>query len=225
MAFQLAIDKFNKNNTNETFHVIPITSRVDRRHTLKISREICRLLSSRIVGIFGPSYQDSSNYVQSVCDNKEMPHIETHWDKYLTRSNCLVNLYPHPESLKNVYVELVNFFNWKKFTIIYENDESLARMSKLLTMLKSKEPISVRQIDPESQGNYRKLLQIIKQSDESNFILDCSIDILNEFLKQAQQVSLVTERQSYIITNLDLHTIDLAQYQYSGCNITGVSSI
>lgn len=154
-----------------------------------------------------------------------MPHIENHWDKYLIRSNCLVNLYPYPESLKNVYVELVKVFEWKKFTIIYENEESLARISKLLTMLKSKQPISLRQIDPESQGNYRKLLQKIKQAEETNFILDCSIDILDEFLKQAQQVSLVTERQNYIITNLDLHTIELAQYQFSGCNITGVRRI
>lgn len=152
-----------------------------------------------------------------------MPHIETHWDKYLTRSNCLVNLHPHPDSLKHIYVELVKFFDWKQFTIIYENDESLSRISKLLTMLKSKQPISVRQIDPESQGNYRPLLQTIKLAGDTNFILDCSIDILDEFLKQAQQVSLVTERQNYIITNLDLHTIDLAQYQFSGCNITGVN--
>lgn len=39
---------------------------------------------------------------------------------------------------------------------------------------------------------------------------------------QAQQVGLMSDQHQIIITSLDMHTIDLEPYQYSGTNITGV---
>lgn len=65
----------------------------------------------------------------------------------------------------------------------------------------------------------------MKKSGETNFIVDCSIKILNEVLKQAMQVGLMSDTHSYLITNLDLHTIDLFPYKHGGANITGVSTL
>lgn len=53
-------------------------------------------------------------------------------------------------------------------------------------------------------------------------MLECSFKILNEVLTQAQQVGIVTDHYNYIITNLDLVTLDLEPFQYGGANITGV---
>lgn len=39
-------------------------------------------------------------------------------------------------------------------------------------------------------------------------------------LKQAQQIGILVDSWSIIITNLDAHTIDLEPYQYGGANIT-----
>lgn len=39
---------------------------------------------------------------------------------------------------------------------------------------------------------------------------------------QAQQVGLMTDKHQIIISSLDMHTIDLEPYQYSGTNITGI---
>lgn len=63
----------------------------------------------------------------------------------------------------------------------------------------------------------------VKKSGETFFVLDCSIEILSEVLNQALQVGLMTDIYNYIITNLDLHTVDLFPYQHGGANITGVS--
>lgn len=57
----------------------------------------------------------------------------------------------------------------------------------------------------------------------THFLLDCSIDTLFSILQQAQQVGLMTDKYHYIITNLDLHTLDLVPFQYGETNITGVS--
>lgn len=60
---------------------------------------------------------------------------------------------------------------------------------------------------------------------DNNILLDCSIDILEDVLTQAQQVGIMTEQYKFIITNLDLGTVNLEPFQYGGTNITGVSKL
>lgn len=61
----------------------------------------------------------------------------------------------------------------------------------------------------------------VKKSGDTRFIIDCSTEILFDVLIQAQQVGLMSDDHSYIITNLDLHTIDLDPFKYGGSNFTG----
>lgn len=70
---------------------------------------------------------------------------------------------------------------------------------------------------------FRPVLKDAWRSDERFFVLDCHIDHLEDVLQQAQQLGLMTNRQHYIITNLDMHTVEMSPYQYSETNITGVS--
>lgn len=70
---------------------------------------------------------------------------------------------------------------------------------------------------------FRPVLKKAWRADEKFFILDCHIENLEEILKQAQQIGLMTHEHHYIITNLDMHTVELNPYQYSETNITGVS--
>lgn len=98
-------------------------------------------------------------------------------------------------------MELLNAFGWRKFTILYEDGPGLVRLSALLKMFDKKDkPVTVRQLDPER--NHRQVLREMKKGGERNILLDCSIQTLPEVLKQAQQVGLMTDEQSYIITTL-----------------------
>lgn len=85
--------------------------------------------------------------------------------------------------------------------------------------------VTVRELDITDNENYRPQLRRVKHSDDKNIIISCSIDTLPEILKQAQQVGLLTEDHQFIITSLDMHTIDLEPFQHSGSNITGVRLI
>lgn len=58
--------------------------------------------------------------------------------------------------------------------------------------------------------------------NEMRIVMDVPRENLKTILKQAQQVEMITEKNHYIITSLDLHTIDLEDFQYSKCNITGL---
>jgi len=98
-------------------------------------------------------------------------------------------------------MELLSTLGWTKFTILYEDGSSLLRLSALLKMSgKKNKPVTVRQLDP--RRNHRQVLRDMKMAGEHNILLDCSIQILPEVLKQAQQVGLMTDVQNYIITTL-----------------------
>lgn len=60
----------------------------------------------------------------------------------------------------------------------------------------------------------------IKNSAEAHIILDCNTDKIYEVLKQAQQIGMMSDYHSYLITSLDLQTIKLDEFKYGGTNIT-----
>jgi hypothetical protein len=41
-------------------------------------------------------------------------------------------------------------------------------------------------------------------------------------LKQAQQIGMMSDYHSYLITSLDLHSVDLEEFKYGGTNITAL---
>ncbi|XP_046399579.1 glutamate receptor ionotropic, kainate 2-like [Ischnura elegans] len=226
MAFRQSVNKINMDRT-----ILPRTKLVaqpnivTRHDSFTVADKVCNLLGMKVIGIFGPSSEFTSEDVESICDTMEIPHVETRWDLYQRRGTMLLNLLPYPPAMAKVYVDLVKAWKWKQFTVIYENDDGLVRLSELLKMYDPKGyTVTVRQLDDED-GNYRHVLRKIKRSGETNIVLDCSIDILYEVLKQAQQVGLMASHHNYIITNPDLHTLDLEPFQYGGTNITGVQLI
>jgi ionotropic kainate glutamate receptor 2 len=53
-----------------------------------------------VAAIFGPQSRSTAGMVQSVCDNKEIPHLETRWEpRSPPAGSCHINLYPHPKVL------------------------------------------------------------------------------------------------------------------------------
>ncbi|KAL6264416.1 hypothetical protein P5V15_004525, partial [Pogonomyrmex californicus] len=67
---------------------------------------------------------------------------------------------------------------------------------------------------------FRPLLKQIKNSAESHIVLDCSTERIYDVLKQAQQIGMMSDYHSYLITSLDLHTVDLEEFKHGGTNIT-----
>lgn len=86
----------------------------------------------------------------------EIPHIEAMWSYKQQRGSCLVNIYPYPPSLSYVFVDLIIFLKWKSFTIIYENDDSLPRISAVLkSTYLTDYVVAFKQLDMSFSGNYR----------------------------------------------------------------------
>ncbi|KAJ3628095.1 hypothetical protein MTP99_015421 [Tenebrio molitor] len=218
-AFLLATHIVNGKHPDSPLRLVHDSHLTRDHNTFTAYTKTCNLLEKGVVGIFGPSSVYSSAFIQTLLDRKEIPHIETHWDRELLRHNCLLNLHPHPSILTRAFLDLVDQWGWKRVTVLYDNEESLARLSLFASSYRHW--LTLRRLHLDSHGTYRAVLTGIKKAGETNFVVECSVEVLGEVLKQAQQVGMMTERHNYVITNLDMQTVDLAPFQFSGTNITG----
>lgn len=156
----------------------------------------------------------------------EIPHIITHWEPELlggkkNYNNFTLNVYPDAEILAKAFASLIVDYSWKSFTIIYENDDSLIKLKDVLQIHGPEDsPITVRQLD--EGPDYRPLLKEIQTSGESHVVLDISADKIIDFLRQAGEVKMMEEYQSYIITSLDTHTVDFEELKFMRANITSL---
>lgn len=188
-------------------------------------KAVCKLLNKGVIGILGPSTEENSNVVQSVLDDKDIPHLDVRWDDQ--PFGPIVNIYPYQTVLTQMYIDIITKWDFKDFVILYEDNNSLRRVGRLLKMYRSykSSKIIIKQLDEVGDGNYRPVLKRVLHSGAKHYVLDCSSDILEEVLTQAQQVGLMTHEHYFIITNLDFHTINLYPFQHADANITGVSSV
>ncbi|KAJ8944594.1 hypothetical protein NQ318_006008 [Aromia moschata] len=217
-AFEAAVSDVN--NGDYDFQFKPIVTTIDYDNSYQAMTETCSLLENGVIGIFGPLSEENSNVIQSICDLKEIPHIEVRWDDR-PQNGTIVSIYPYPDILTRTYINIIDSWKWTDFVILYENNESFQRVGELLKSFSpSKHRIVVRQLGP--MEDYRPMLKELWKSGATHFVVDCSIEILGDVLQQAQQIGLMTNLQHYIITNLDLHTLNLVPYQFAETNITGM---
>lgn len=73
--------------------------------------------------MFGPMSALSAAHVQSICDNLEIPHVETRWDFNDNKDAFSINLYPDYDVLSKAFIDFIIQYRWTSFTILYETNE------------------------------------------------------------------------------------------------------
>lgn len=184
----------------------------------------CSLFRRQAVVIFGPQNEENIHIVQATCDYKDIPHVIIRWVYKPLQHSPIINFYPHSKYLTVGYLNVLHLWEWKSFMVLYDDNESILRLSELIRDAKEAGVlVSVKKIDHNSDEIYRSSLKEALLSGETRFVLDCRIEILEQVLIHAQHVGLMTSRHSFFITNLDMYTLNWEPFQYSGVNITGVA--
>ncbi|KAJ9577966.1 hypothetical protein L9F63_025172, partial [Diploptera punctata] len=186
-----------------------VTETVDKLDFLSASHAVCKMKREGVAGIFVPPTGSTSQHIASECQALDVPFIRN-----------LVNVYLQPQVLNELYVDLVKTMQWKTFTLLYEDNSGLLRLSHLL---KTFSPVTLRKLD--EKRNYMEMLLEMRELGEKNIVLDCVTGALPDILRQAQQAGLITPQHSYIVTSMDLHTVDLEPFKYAGANIIGLNAI
>ncbi|KAK2579603.1 hypothetical protein KPH14_010896 [Odynerus spinipes] len=220
-SFELSIRSINReryeNSEFSNVYLVPDVPNIIP-DAFDVTTKVCELVGAGVAAIFGPQDKVIAEHVQSICDTIEMPYIAARWDPLQMRGRA-VNLYPHANTLSMVYHALIQEFEWQEIIILFENTDSLLRMQPLLELRDTGLDIFLYHLGDGS--NYRDVMQTIKETELENIVIDCSIKILGEVLRQAQQVGILTDKHKVIVTSLDLSTLDLEPYRYSGVNFTG----
>ncbi|XP_043279268.1 uncharacterized protein [Venturia canescens] len=222
-AFLLSVNAVNTlRHTDEelaNFYLVADTNTVVN-DAFEVSEHVCTLLGKGVVAIFGPFDKNAAEHVQSICDTVDMPNIVARLDVDPGRMQYF-NFYPHADGLAMVLLGLVTEYEWKSYTVLYDNYDGLVRSNELLKRWNPKGyPVTIRHLG--SGPDFRDVLLEVKHSTDVNIVFDCSNEILNDVLVQAQQVGILSDRHQIIVSNLDLHNLDLEPYQYSGVNFTGM---
>ncbi|XP_064213917.1 glutamate receptor ionotropic, kainate 2-like isoform X1 [Tribolium castaneum] len=224
-AFNFAIDIANREYSDVKFTSVSEESDLRTNGPFDSRLQACSLVNQQALVIFGPKNAEEIDIVQSICDNKDLAHVITRWVYSSADFRSVINFYPHSAYLTSAYFSVLKLWNWKTLTVFYEDNESMLRLGDLLNLAKNEGIIvTVKQLYEglDETPIYRTTLKEAVRSGQKNFIIDCKIESLEEVLKQAQQVGLMTKDYNFFITNLDLQTINLEPFQYSEANITGI---
>ncbi|XP_043241156.1 glutamate receptor ionotropic, kainate 2-like isoform X2 [Amphibalanus amphitrite] len=223
-VFRQAVKRISSKYRPYTF-----SHRVERlsgRDSLPASRQVCATLAEvGMAAIFGPGLEPASGHIQAICDAKAIPHIQTHPRDVGGRRQFSINLHPQPAMLRKAFAEILAKNHWEFFAVLYEDNTSLLRLQELLQLASFRPELRmvVRQLPADE--HYRHLLRQLMHDEVRHVVLDCDIKSVPLVLKQAQQIGMMTAEYSFFITSLDLHTVNLVDFQYSGANITGLRLI
>lgn len=157
IVFRYSIDSINARQTSDV-ELDVITDIETPANPLKTIFSACALLGEGVGAIFAPTDQEANQHaLQSLCDDKEVPLVETGWNYRPPRSAAVVNFYPYPPMLAKAYTDIVRAWGWTNFTILYENDESILRIHELVKMMDGVEikPVTLHKLDVSEDGTYR----------------------------------------------------------------------
>ena len=134
------------------------------------------------------------------------------------------NLHPDITTLGSAYLDLVEAYDWKSITILYQDNDSMMTLKQIFDHTSSIEPqdefrIVVKQLE-ENDNGFRDVLKEVFFSESNLIVLDCEQKILADVLMQAQQVGLISTGYYFLLTSLDAHVVDLENYKYGGTNFT-----
>lgn len=208
-----------------TPHLSLAIERLEPDDMFRSAKKVCGLLEQGVLAVLGPGSPSTASLVRSACSRHRVPHVYVHRDSEATGSlipdSISVTLAPSPEELGLAYRHLVEAQRWKQFTIIYEKPQALVRLRSLLQLSSSSAqpiPVSLRRL--ADNRDPRPLLREIAKAGENNIVLDLTAPRLADVLRHAQKIGIITEYHNYVVTTLDLHTIDLSDFQNSRTNLS-----
>ncbi|XP_077488765.1 glutamate receptor ionotropic, kainate 2-like isoform X2 [Amblyomma americanum] len=130
----------------------------------------------------------------------------------LDKINKDITILPRTELVPVIYeVKPKDSFSASKASLILLKDV-------LNSSFAQNHAVSLVQVNPKL--SFMKIMKDIGVTKQYNIILDIKTESLPALLREAREVNMMTYYHNYIITSLDLHTLDLAEFSDLQANIT-----
>ncbi|CAB3226831.1 unnamed protein product [Arctia plantaginis] len=116
-----------------------------------------------------------------------------------------INFFPQSNEIAQAYGTLLKYYKWENFAALYEDNLGLLKIQKILAEVSIKSRITLLKLDPE--GDNRKIFKQLAKYQESRFLLDCHVDRILKYMKEAEKLKIVNDYQHYIIVSMDTSTV------------------
>lgn len=220
VSFRYALDKINKDiSVLPRTELMPVIHEVKPKDSFSASKAICTFFKQRVSAIIGPTSPAVTSITMSACTNLNVPHMQTSWQPTSNRNPYTLNVFPDPAVFGKAYLDLVLNKKWKSFTVLYEDQSSFILLKDVLNnSFAQNHSVSLVQLNPKL--SFMKIMKDIGVTKQFNIILDIKTESLPALFREAREVNMMTYYHNYIITSLDLHTLDLAEFSNLQANIT-----
>ncbi|KAL1444965.1 hypothetical protein MTO96_029410, partial [Rhipicephalus appendiculatus] len=200
--------------------------RLEPEDIFRSSKKVCGLLDQGVLAVLGSQQPETALLVRHACARHQVPHVYLHRDegeeRALTTDTLSLTVTPSTEELGRALCDLVKAQSWKHFTVIYEKPDALVRLRGLLQLHRpGGQPLIVSLRPLDEKADPRHVLREVAKAGENNIVLDLTTHRLADVLRHAQKVGIINEYHNFIATTLDLHTVDLSDFQNSGTNLSG----
>ncbi|KAI4504819.1 hypothetical protein M0802_000369 [Mischocyttarus mexicanus] len=222
LAFKYAVYKINKDKI-----ILPKTTLeydiqyVPKDDSFHASKKACHQVKHGVQAVFGPSDPILGQHIHSICDALDIPHLEARLDLDAEAKEFSINLHPAQNLLNGAYQDVMEFLNWTKVGIIYEEDYGLVKLRELVRSPKSCEmEVHLRQADPDS---YSQVLSEMKSKEIRNLIVDTRPDHMHHFLRKILQLQMNDYKYHYLFTtfvSINLKVSRREDFKYNFVNIT-----
>ncbi|CAG5135910.1 unnamed protein product, partial [Candidula unifasciata] len=187
------------------------------------SRKVCHQVEQGTIAVFGPRAQNLAGYVNSLCASLQIPHLEARSDAtgpLNTPAHALtVNLYPGAQQMGKAYTDLISFYGWSEMLVVYGSEHGLSRVQRVVRGdFGSLQEILVRHVDAT---NMRAILKEAKERRWKRLLVDLPLEETSLLLKMALQEGMIDPYHHYILTHLDIESIDMEDYRHNYVNLTG----
>lgn len=194
-----------------------------RRDSYTIWNSLCREteeMNIHPIVVFGPQDRISDSAVKDQCTQKHIPHIQATWQpiesddpetegeievEELFDKTISLNFFPPTDDVSLAYAHLLQYYGWENFAVLYEDDQGLMRVQQVLSSYSGMHPIVVRRLTPK--GDNKHIFKDLAKHQESRVLLDCDVDNVMDYLKEATELNMLNDYQHYVITSLDTGTL------------------
>lgn len=159
------------------------------------------MIESGAVAIVGPKSIYIADIVASICNQLNVPHIVSVNSVADYRKNVqhkfTRNIYPDSMVFSSAITEAIRNFEWRKFGIIYDSDDSLIRLNDALQLYQTGyKAVSVHRFPGTDM--VKPFLKDIARTMQNRIIIDCSIENTIEIIKQGLEVKMMGEYMVWI---------------------------
>ncbi|XP_026319013.1 glutamate receptor ionotropic, kainate 2-like [Hyposmocoma kahamanoa] len=131
-------------------------------------------------------------------EKTEESEVEDEMPKF---KKITINFFPDSDEISIAFANLLKYYRWESFAVLYEDEFGLLRIQKILALMTTEFPVVVRKLDPDGD-NYNVLKDLLAYQ-QSRFLLDCHVDRIKKYIEIAGELDMLNHYQHYIFMSLD----------------------